>query len=271
MEFKSVLEFIEQRGVSRANERGTYTDENGVVRCSVCHDPVRQYIDGVGERTVTCSCDKAEEEAEKRRKAAREARNRVSASAYFNPHYDGLTFTSDDQKNADASKKCRSYAAHFTELRSENIGLLLTGTVGAGKSFYAACVVNALIASGTPALMLTTSNLIDALKNDRKAVCNELNSFPLIALDDLGAERGTDYAAELLESFINSRYVANKPLIVTTNLTTRDMKECDDIRYRRIFDRIKAMCAVPVVIVGESRRAEQQERKAQRAREIMGV
>ena len=41
---------------------------------------------------------------------------------------------------------------------------------------------------------------------------------------------------------IDSRYLAGKPLILTTNLMLVDMKENIDTRYKRIYDRIFAMC-----------------------------
>lgn len=57
-----------------------------------------------------------------------------------------------------------------------------------------------------------------------------------------GAERSTDYALEKVYGIIDNRYRAKKPLILTTNLTLRQMQEATDIRYTRIYDRIFEMC-----------------------------
>ena len=70
-------------------------------------------------------------------------------------------------------------------------------------------------------------------------------------IDDLGAERGTDFTLEKVYDIIDSRYRSGKPAIFTTNLTMGQMKECTDIRYNRIYDRIFEMC-YPVKFSGLS-------------------
>ena len=54
-----------------------------------------------------------------------------------------------------------------------------------------------------------------------------------------------------LYNIIDSRYLSGKPLILTTNMTLKDMQESEDIRYRRIYDRIFEMC-FPVRFAGRS-------------------
>lgn len=275
MDFLPFVENLAEKGAESMKDRKTYVDNDGVERCEKCNEPVLLLVKELGYVPHVCACerakDAAEDEAYKRRKAAEAARRKVREAPLYDRSYSGITFDRDTSTCTEASRICRAYVEHFDELRKANSGLLLTGTVGTGKSFYAACIVNALIAEGIPALMFTAPRLLAAMQKDGKAVCDVLNAFPLLVLDDLGAERGTDYAAELLESFIDSRYMAGKPLIITTNLSAREMQNCADMRYRRIYDRVKAMCAVPVILTGESRRAEQQRQKAQQAREIMGI
>ena len=75
-----------------------------------------------------------------------------------------------------------------------------------------------------------------------EAFTYKLNSVKLLIIDDLGAERSTDYALEKVYGIIDNRYRAKKPLILTTNLTLRQMQEATDIRYTRIYDRIFEMC-----------------------------
>ena len=69
-------------------------------------------------------------------------------------------------------------------------------------------------------------------------------------------ERGTEYALEQVYNVIDSRYLAGKPLILTTNLMLTDMKENMDTRYKRIYDRIFAMC-FPHRVAGASWRMNQ--------------
>lgn len=80
-----------------------------------------------------------------------------------------------------------------------------------------------------------------------------MNSASLVILDDLGAERNTDYALEIVYNVIDSRYRSRKPMIITTNLTLSEMQNPPDIRYSRIYDRIFEVC-YPVEFTGKSLR-----------------
>ena len=89
--------------------------------------------------------------------------------------------------------------------------------------------------------------------DEEERIMAGLNAAKLLIIDDLGAERSTDYALEKVYNIIDSRYLSGKPLILTTNMTLKDMQESEDIRYRRIYDRIFEMC-FPVRFAGRSRR-----------------
>ena len=87
--------------------------------------------------------------------------------------------------------------------------------------------------------------------DEEERIMAGLNAAKLLIIDDLGAERSTDYALEKVYNIIDSRYLSGKPLILTTNMTLKDMQESEDIRYRRIYDRIFEMC-FPVRFAGRS-------------------
>lgn len=78
-----------------------------------------------------------------------------------------------------------------------------------------------------------------------------LNSASLLIIDDLGAERNTDYALEKVYNVIDSRIRTDKPMILTTNLELSEMLQTTDIRYRRVYDRIFETC-YPVEMPGKS-------------------
>lgn len=97
-----------------------------------------------------------------------------------------------------------------------------------------------------------------------------LNSFlacDLLILDDFGMERQTDYAREQVFNIIDGRYLAQKPLIVTTNLSLSELKHPKDIVEQRIFDRVLELC-VPVCFDGESLRQENAKQRMQLYRQI---
>lgn len=70
-------------------------------------------------------------------------------------------------------------------------------------------------------------------------------------LDDLGAEKPSDWVQEKLYTVINNRYKRNKPLIITTN--TVNMSGLEDIVGYRAYDRILEMCE-PLKNSGDSYR-----------------
>lgn len=67
---------------------------------------------------------------------------------------------------------------------------------------------------------------------------HSITSPDLLIIDDLGAERGTEFALERVHSLIDTRISANKPMIVTTNIDINDMGNCTDLKKKRTFDRI---------------------------------
>lgn len=95
-----------------------------------------------------------------------------------------------------------------------------------------------------------------------------LNAAKLVIIDDLGTERNTEYALEKVYNIIDSRYRTGKPLILTTNMTVREMQETTDIRYKRIYDRIFEMC-YPVRMSGRSWREKEAENRFDKMKKLM--
>ena len=87
-------------------------------------------------------------------------------------------------------------------------------------------------------------------------------------IDDLGAERETEYALEQIYTVIDERYKARKPLIVTTNLSFEQLKHPEDVEHSRIYDRIIEIC-VPFNFEGESRRGKKAAERKQAAKALL--
>ena len=88
-------------------------------------------------------------------------------------------------------------------MRAENLGLLLWGGVGTGKSFLAGCIANALMEQEVPVRMTNFARILNEL-NSSFSGCNDivdkLCRYPLLIIDDFGMERGTKYALEQIYS-----------------------------------------------------------------------
>ena len=75
----------------------------------------------------------------------------------------------------------------------------------------------------------------------------------MIAIDDLGVERGTEYMTEQMELIIDQLYRAGTPMIITSNYSPEWMMREQELRRKRMYDRILERCHA-VEIAGESKR-----------------
>ena len=89
----------------------------------------------------------------------------------------------------------------------------------------------------------------------------------LLILDDLGMERQTEYSREQIFNIVDGRYLAHKPMIITTNLTLTQLKSPETMAEQRIYDRVLEMC-VPVCFDGESLRQARAAEKMKLFREL---
>ena len=164
------------------------------------------------------------------------------------------------------------YVEQWQTMRAENLGLLLWGGVGTGKSFLAGCIANALMELEVPVRMTSFSRIMNELNNSlsgRDEVVDRLCRFPLLIIDDFGMERGTEYALEQVYNVVDSRYRSRKSLIVTTNLTLDEIRHPQNTAHARIYDRILEMC-VPVSCIGASFRKENAQKKLEYMKSLIG-
>lgn len=236
----------------------TYVAEDGLLHCSVCHRAVQVRVEFAGiEKIVRCVCDckKREFEAEEERKRQDEA-DRKRRICFAETEMWKWTFTNDDRKNEKLSDAMKRYAENFKDFRKDGKGLLLYGTVGTGKTFYAACIANALIDRGYPVLMTnfaSLTNKIQGMYEGKQKFIDSLNDYTLLIIDDLGVERKSEFMQEMVFNIIDSRYRSGLPFIITTNLSADEIKNAKEISFQRIYDRILERC-FPIEVSGVSRR-----------------
>lgn len=251
---------ISESGAERLAE-GDHIGEDGLVYCGKCGSR-KQLRVKFGDKThvvrCVCKCESKELEEKKRQEEYEEQMrriNRLKEASMMDKKYREVTFDKYEvrEENKKVFEMAKKYADRFQDMYKKNQGLLLYGPVGTGKSFTAACIGNYLLNNAKPVIMTSFVKILqDVWENDREAeYITILNSASLLIIDDLGTERETDYALEKVYNIIDSRVRANKPMIITSNLELNDMMECEDIRKKRIYDRILE-CCYPMYVGGKS-------------------
>ncbi|MCD8190142.1 MAG: ATP-binding protein [Clostridiales bacterium] len=203
-------------------------------------------------------CVQMELERLMRELAEMNRRNRIrslKASGIQEPALANWTFAS--AEDSPSIQMAKRYVDRWTEVKENNLGLLLWGDVGTGKSFTAACIANALLEAGVPVLMTNFSKILNKMggmySEQRYRYIASLADYELLIIDDLGIERSTDYAMEQVYAVVDERYKSNKPLIVTTNLTISQIRNAEDVAHARIYSRVLELCT-PVQVRGTDRR-----------------
>lgn len=261
------------------NNAADFFDADGCLCCGTCGKRKQMKVRFMGkEHTVGCLCDceireRKEREEEMRREEARRELYRRKSVGLKERRFWEWRFENDNGTN-DKIRIARQYAGHWEEMKQKNVGLLLTGPVGTGKSFFAGCIANALLEKGERVMMTNFSRILNELTNyqaDKNRIVQELADYPLLIIDDLGIERSSEFALEQIYNVIDSRYCKMKPLIVTTNLGLGEMKdERLDPAHKRIYSRIFEMC-VPVYCGGtDKRKAEGAEKREWTQKLLLG-
>ena len=159
----------------------------------------------------------------------------------------------------------------WEDMKAGNIGYLLWGSVGTGKSYLAGCIANALMEQEISVKMTNFAAVLNDLAatfEGRNEYISKLCRYPLLILDDFGMERGTEYGLEQVYNVIDSRYRSEKPLIVTTNLSLDELNNPPDTAHKRIYDRVTEMCT-PVCCSGVNFRREKAQEKMERLKKLM--
>lgn len=272
-DFNGIVAGIATSTTRNINE---YLAPDGVYRCRVCQQPTRTKIHIPGYRDfeppITCDCDKAAEAARKERERLEEI-DRKRRICFNQAAMRLWSFENDDRSNAKLSEAMLRYAVNFPHFLKEGKGLLLFGPVGTGKSFYAACIANRVIEMGYSAKMTnfaTLTNDLQGMNEGRNQYIEDLNRYGLLIIDDLGAERKSEYMQEMVFNIIDSRYRSGLPMIITTNLSSDELKKPENTSYARIYDRLIG-CCFPQEITGPSRRKKELRDSFGDMRAILGL
>ena len=272
----TMFDFMDHIQVQKEPGLEQYRGEDGLIYCGKCHTPVQCRITFEGrERIMPCICKCQKEERERQEQRMKEEEQllyvrRLKATGIQERHLQDWTFAS--ATDTPSVQMAKRYTENWKKVKAENLGLLLWGDVGTGKSFLAACIANALLEKGVPVLMTNFSKILNQMgamySDERYRYIASFNRFSLLIIDDLGIERNTEYALEQVYAVVDERYKAGLPLIITTNLTISQLRNPEDVAHARIYSRVLEMCT-PVHVPGHDRRTTIGKSKQELVKEVL--
>lgn len=268
------------QGTDFTYNKETHYEKDGHIYCKTCNERIDgKPIPMLDKKLMiirnACKCDRDRAEQEKLREKQIE-QDRLRKNCFISKNQIAYTFENvDEDTDKDIIKKAKNYVKHFEEMRKDNVGLLLYGNVGSGKTYIACSIANAIITEYSYTVkMRNFAQILNDLQKggfnlDRNEYIEQITSSTLLILDDFGIERNTEYALEQIYNVINARYLKARPTIITTNLNFKDIeKEQEDIMLGRIYSRIIEMC-LPLRVTGLDRRKIQSKEKLKKAQNLI--
>ena len=178
---------------------------------------------------------------------------KLFSSARIPQAYEGDTFA--DYTVTDGNRKAVEAARWMLAGGS---GVFLYGTKGTGKTKLAAIIANERARAGSPVLFASVPDLMADIRasfdgGKTAETVQAVKNTPFLVLDDLGAEKMTEWVGEQLFCIVNHRYNECLQTVVTSNysptriiahMATVDGKGnvVDDTQGQRIMSRIYGMC-----------------------------
>jgi DNA replication protein DnaC len=154
----------------------------------------------------------------------------------------------------------RSYTEDIDANLDAGRGLWLMGDTGTGKTTLAMLISKQVLAGGRAVAIYSLPKLLARIRRTYDAepggesylaLFEQLTSVDLLHIDDLGAEKRSDWVLEQLYALINERYEAQRSILVTTNL---DQAALEDQIGPRTVSRLVEICGDPLPLFGDDKR-----------------
>jgi DNA replication protein DnaC len=208
----------------------------------------------MGSREIWSRCPDCHERMvadERRAEAEKQAlyeKNRMEAQleqALIPARFIGRSFdnfVADNEAKNNALSIVRGYVTDFETNLSKGRGLVLSGMPGTGKSHLAIAALQEIMPEHV-GLYTTCMNVIRAIRQtwrkdaelSETEILNIYSRAPLLVLDEIGVQYGTDGEQTILFDVLDRRYRDMMPTIILTN---QDKKGFKDFIGDRSFDRL---------------------------------
>jgi len=160
----------------------------------------------------------------------------------------------DDSNRLDTIKYIKEFYDNYNKGKKMK-GLYLYGNFGCGKTYLISALFNELAKKGNESTIVYFPELLRSLKasfgnkeDNYENRFDEVKESPLLLLDDIGAEKLSDWARdEVLGVILQYRMEEHLPTFLTSNLSIKELEEhlqitknaTDKIKARRLIERIK--------------------------------
>lgn len=153
---------------------------------------------------------------------------------YRDCRFDSFSTVDPDAGRADELVQAKSRAERYVDAflteegRFTEQGLLFSGPTGVGKTHLAVAVVarlirryrvHALFADCTALIHRLQSTFEPGSPRGKREVLDPILAAEVLLVDDLGAQKSSEWVSEILYLVFNERYSARLPTLVTTNLS----------------------------------------------------
>lgn len=226
------------------------TDSQSKHICPYCHKEVPKLkLEILGKVRIiqpVCQCE-ADKEMEII-KAAEERQRKQEIARLFSIHELGERFKEANFRTFEerlGSEKClriaKQYVNEFDSWEGES--LMFWGEPGNGKSHLSAAISNELTNKGKQVVFISMPDLLDKIRAtfNRDSVESEaqimkaLQLCDLLVIDDIGAEKVSEWVQEVIFRIVDGRYKKMKPILITSNLEPKDLAERIG---KRAYDRL---------------------------------
>lgn len=188
--------------------------------------------------------------------------DKLLASARIPPRYrrcDLDNFRTDTHSLVEALRVARAFVEAFPVVEK---GLLLLGKPGVGKTHLAAaCLKEVIRRTAARGVFYDTRELLRLIRDTYNPevrtteweVIRPVVEAELLVLDDLGAEKPSEWVAETLNLIVNTRYNQKLPTIITSNYPDAppgDRGTSETLSERvgvRMYSRLHEMCRFVVL------------------------